>query len=59
MHTKGSAFLARRDLVVRDIGEARWEALRLRVMGLDHSWAASARRYVEMYEAARGTRRDS
>lgn len=26
MHTKGSAFLARRDLVVRDIGEARWEA---------------------------------
>lgn len=33
--------------------EPRWQALRLRVMGLDHSWAASARRYVEMYEAAR------
>ncbi|MBU6422936.1 MAG: glycogen synthase, partial [Chloroflexi bacterium] len=32
--------------------DARWHALRTRVMGLDHSWAASARRYVEMYEGA-------
>ncbi|MDE3113749.1 MAG: glycogen synthase [Chloroflexota bacterium] len=36
---------------------ARWSALRTRVMGLDHSWAASARRYVEMYEAARDSAR--
>jgi len=27
------------------------------VMRLDHSWAASARRYVKMYEAARQARR--
>lgn len=26
MNTKGSAFLARRDLVIKDVGEARWEA---------------------------------
>jgi glycogen synthase len=31
--------------------------LRERVMRLDHSWTASARRYVEMYEAARQARR--
>jgi len=37
--------------------EARWTALRERVMRLDHSWDASARRYVEMYEAARQARR--
>lgn len=37
--------------------EARWDALRTRVMGLDHSWEASARRYVEMYEAARAGKR--
>ncbi len=37
--------------------EARWNALRERVMRLDHSWTASARRYVEMYEAARSARR--
>ncbi|HVH51300.1 MAG TPA: glycogen/starch synthase, partial [Gaiellaceae bacterium] len=33
--------------------EPRWSALRRRVMGLDHSWVTSAKRYVEMYEAAR------
>ncbi len=32
--------------------EPRWDTLRKRVMGLDHSWAASAARYVEMYRAA-------
>jgi len=37
--------------------EPRWAALVERVMKLDHSWAASARRYVEMYEAARVARR--
>jgi starch synthase len=37
--------------------EARWTALRERVMKLDHSWAASAMRYVKMYEAARVARR--
>ncbi len=37
--------------------EARWSALRERVMRLDHSWTASAKRYVEMYEAARAARR--
>jgi len=37
--------------------EARWSALVERVMRLDHSWAASARRYVDMYEAAREARR--
>jgi starch synthase len=37
--------------------EARWSTLMERVMRLDHSWAASARRYVEMYEAAREARR--
>jgi starch synthase len=37
--------------------EARWTALRERVMRLDHSWTASAKRYVEMYEAARRARR--
>jgi starch synthase len=37
--------------------EARWATLMDRVMRLDHSWTASARRYVEMYEAARGARR--
>jgi starch synthase len=37
--------------------EARWATLVERVMRLDHSWAASARRYVEMYEAAHRARR--
>jgi len=37
--------------------EARWDALRQRVMRLDHSWTASAKRYVQMYEAARQARR--
>ena len=37
--------------------EARWDALRRRVMGLDHSWNASAKRYVQMYEAARKAKR--
>ena len=37
--------------------EARWTALRQRVMKLDHSWTASAKRYVDMYEAAREARR--
>ena len=37
--------------------EARWSALRERIMQLDHSWTASAKRYVEMYEAARQGRR--
>jgi starch synthase len=33
--------------------EPRWNALRERAMKLDHSWTASAKRYVAMYEAAR------
>lgn len=37
--------------------EPRWSALRERVMRLDHSWTASAKRYVQMYEAARAARR--
>ena len=37
--------------------EVRWDALRERVMRLDHSWNASAERYVEMYEAAREAKR--
>lgn len=37
--------------------EPRWNALRERVMKLDHSWTASAKRYVEMYEAAREAKR--
>ncbi len=37
--------------------EGRWGALRQRVMKLDHSWTASAKRYVEMYEAARQAKR--
>ncbi|HEX9436869.1 MAG TPA: glycogen synthase [Candidatus Limnocylindria bacterium] len=37
--------------------EARWSALRERVMKLDHSWTASAKRYVQMYEAARQAKR--
>jgi starch synthase len=37
--------------------EARWSALRDRVMRLDHSWSASAKRYVAMYEAARHAKR--
>lgn len=37
--------------------DQRWEGLRARVMRLDHSWTASAKRYVEMYEAARSARR--
>jgi starch synthase len=36
---------------------ARWDALRQRVMKLDHSWTASAKRYAEMYEAARRAKR--
>ncbi|MBI2324579.1 MAG: glycosyltransferase [Chloroflexi bacterium] len=36
--------------------EARWNALRERVMRLDHSWTASAKRYLEMYAAARAAR---
>jgi starch synthase len=37
--------------------EARWDALRQRVMKLDHSWTASAKKYVLMYEAARQAKR--
>ncbi|MEK6620667.1 MAG: glycogen synthase [Chloroflexota bacterium] len=37
--------------------EAPWAALRERAMREDHSWAASATRYVEMYEAARASKR--
>jgi len=37
--------------------DRRWEALRSRIMRLDHSWNASAERYVEMYEAAREAKR--
>ncbi len=35
----------------------RWSALRQRVMKLDHSWTASAKRYERMYEAARQAKR--
>ena len=49
------------DAVVRALrayrDDARWDALRQRAMRLDHSWTASAKRYVEMYEAARQARR--
>jgi starch synthase len=37
--------------------ETGWAQLRRRVMELDHSWTASAKRYVAMYEAARQARR--
>lgn len=37
--------------------EASWGALRRRVMKLDHSWTASAKRYAEMYDAARASAR--
>ena len=50
LEAAGSAVRAYRD-------EARWASLRERVMRLDHSWTASAKRYVEMYEAAREARR--
>ena len=34
-----------------------WSALRARAMREDHSWTASAKRYVEMYAAASKARR--
>jgi starch synthase len=34
----------------------RWRGLQRRGMALDHSWDASARRYVEVYESARRAR---
>jgi starch synthase len=37
--------------------DGRWNPLRERVMKLDHSWTASAKRYVELYEAARAAKR--
>ena len=37
--------------------EPRWDALRQRVMKLDHSWTGSAKRYAQMYEAARQAKR--
>lgn len=36
---------------------AAWQALQRRAMREDHSWTASARRYVQMYEDARRSRR--
>jgi starch synthase len=33
-----------------------WQQLTLRAMGADHSWAASARKYVDLYQRAIATR---
>ena len=35
-----------------------WQQLMLRAMSADHSWASSARRYVEIYRRAIATRSD-
>jgi starch synthase len=38
-------------------GGEPWHKLRARAMREDHSWTASAKRYVEMYAAAAKARR--
>jgi starch synthase len=35
-----------------------WQQLIIRAMSADHSWAASARRYVDIYRRAIATRAD-
>ncbi len=50
------AAIGRAIAAFRTGGDA-WTRLRARGMREDHSWSASARRYVEMYEAAANLRR--